>query len=75
MGALFQAIHPVEYSRPIPQAMAEELIQPGGLGSLLCILFTDDPGGSAISGTPSLPLTGKGACASSCLKKDTHTHQ
>ncbi len=61
MGVLFQAIHPVEYSRPIPQAMAEELIQQGGLGSLLCILFTDAPGGSAISGTPSSPLAGKGA--------------
>jgi len=45
MGVLFQAIHPVEYSRTIPQAMAEELIQQGGLGNLLCILFTDDPGG------------------------------
>ncbi len=45
MGVFFQAIHPVEYSRPIPQVMAEELIQQGGLGSLLCILFTDDPGG------------------------------
>ncbi len=42
MGVFFQAIHPVEYSRPITQAMAEELIQPGGLGSLLCTLFTDD---------------------------------
>jgi hypothetical protein len=52
--------------------MAEELIQQGGLGNLLCTLFTDDPGGSAISGTPSSPLAGKGACAFSCLKKDTH---
>ena len=45
MGVLFQAIHPVEYSRPIQQAMAKELIQQGGLVSLLCRLFTDDPGG------------------------------
>jgi len=42
MSIFFQAIHPVEYRRPIPQGMAEEIIQQGGLGNLLCILFTDD---------------------------------
>jgi len=34
MGVFFQAIHPVEYSKPIPQEMAEEIIQQGVLRNL-----------------------------------------
>jgi len=30
MGVFFQAIHPVEYSMPIPQEMAEKLFNRAG---------------------------------------------
>jgi len=31
MGIFFQTIHPVEYSRPVPKAMAKKLFNRAGL--------------------------------------------